>query len=133
MAGKGQELIPDPSKGAWLLNPPPDQFWADPFPIERDGRVWILLEVLPFNINCGYLAAVELFEDGSHGEAQTIMNTGSHLSYPFLLEWQGELYMLPEAGASREVTLWKCEQFPDRWTKASTFLHQHLLHRCHNH
>jgi len=44
-----------------------------------------------------------LFADGSHGEAQTILNTGSHLSYPFLLEWQGELYMLPEAGASREV------------------------------
>ncbi len=122
MAGKGQDLVPDPSKGTWFLNPPPDSFWADPFPIERDGRVWILLEVLPFATQCGYLAAVELFADGSHGEAQTIMNTGSHLSYPFLLEWQGELYMLPEAGASREVTLWKCEQFPDHWTKAATLL-----------
>jgi hypothetical protein len=122
MAGKEQELVPDPSKGAWFLNPPSDSFWADPFPIERDGRVWILLEVLPFATQCGYLAAVELFADGSHSEAQTIMNTGSHLSYPFIFEWQGELYMLPEAGASREVTLWKCEQFPDRWTKVSTFL-----------
>jgi hypothetical protein len=121
-AGKGQQLIPDPSKGEWFLNTPPDCFWADPFPIERDGRVWILLEVLPFATQCGYLAAVELFADGSHGAAQTILNTGSHLSYPFLLEWQGELYMLPEAGASREVTLWKCEQFPDRWTKAATLL-----------
>jgi hypothetical protein len=122
IAGKGQELIPDPRKGGWLLNPPADSFWADPFPIERDGRVWILLEVLPFATQCGYLAAVELLADGSHGAAQTILNTGSHLSYPFLLEWQGELYMLPEAGASREVTLWKCEQFPDQWTKAATLL-----------
>jgi hypothetical protein len=78
--------------------------------------------VLPFATQCGYLAAIELFADGSYGEVQTMLSTGSHLSYPFIFEWQGELYMLPEAGASREVTLWKCEQFPDRWTKASTFL-----------
>jgi hypothetical protein len=122
VAGKGNELIPDPSKHQWLLNPPADSFWADPFPVEQDGRVWILLEVLPFTTQCGYLAAVELFADGSHGEAQTIMNTGSHLSYPFILNYQGDIYMLPEAGASREVTLWKCEQFPDRWTKAATLL-----------
>ncbi len=122
MAGKGQELLPDPSKGEWFLNPPADCFWADPFPIEKDGRVWILLEVLPFATQCGYLAAVELFADGSHSAAQTIMNTGSHLSYPFIFESQDELYMLPEAGASREVALWKCEQFPDRWIKVATLL-----------
>lgn len=122
VAGKGNELLPDPSNSKWLLNPPADSFWADPFPIERDGRVWILLEVLPFATWRGYLVAVELFADGSHGEAQPILTTDSHLSYPFVFHYQGELYMLPEAGASREVTLWKCEQFPDRWTKAATLL-----------
>jgi hypothetical protein len=122
VAGKGNELLPDPSTGKWLLNPPSDSFWADPFPIERDGRVWILLEVLPFATWRGYLVAVELFADGSHGEAQTILSIDSHLSYPFIFNYQDELYMLPEAGASRDVTLWKCEQFPDRWTKAATLL-----------
>ncbi len=102
VAGTGQDLIPDPSKGEWFLNPPADSFWADPFPIEKDGRVWILVEVLPFATQRGYLAAIELFADGSHGEAQTIMMTESHLSYPFIFAWQGELYLLPEAGASRE-------------------------------
>lgn len=122
VAGKGNDLLPDPSQYQWLLNPPADSFWADPFPIERDGRVWILLEVLPFATWRGYLVAVELFADGSHGAAQTILTQDYHLSYPFIFEWQGELYMLPEAGESRAVTLWKCEQFPDRWTKAATLL-----------
>jgi hypothetical protein len=122
VAGKGQELIPDPSKGDWLMTPPADRFWADPFPIEKDGRVWILLEVLPFATQRGHLAAIELFEDGSYGKEETIMITESHLSYPFIFSWQDELYLLPEAGESREVTLWKCESFPDRWTKAATLL-----------
>ncbi len=122
VVGRGQDLIPDPNKGEWILNPPADSFWADPFPIEKDGRVWILLEVLPFATQRGHLAAVELFADGSHGETQIIMMPESHLSYPFVFGWQGELYLLPEAGESREVTLWKCEQFPSRWTKAATLL-----------
>jgi hypothetical protein len=104
------------------LNPPVDCFWADPFPIENDGRVWILLEELPFATQRGHLAAVELFADGSYGEAKTIMMPESHLSYPFIFSWQGELYLLPEACESRELTLWKCEQFPHRWTKAATLL-----------
>lgn len=125
VAGTGHDLIPDfsaSSKRQWYLNPPADSLWADPFPIEKDGRVWILLEVLPFAKQRGHLAAIELFAGGSHGEPQTIMTTESHLSYPFIFEWQGELYLLPEAGESREVTLWKCERFPDRWSKAATLL-----------
>lgn len=122
VAGTGQDLIPDPSKGKWFLDPPADSFWADPFPVEKDGRIWILLEVLPFTTQQGYLAAVELFADGSYGEPRTIMKTDSHLSYPFIFIWQDEFYLLPEAGESREVSLWKCEQFPDRWTKAATLL-----------
>jgi hypothetical protein len=122
VVGKGQDLVPDPSKHQWLLNPPADCFWADPFPVEKEGRLWVLLEVLPFSTSCGYLAAVELFADGCYSAVQPIMNTGSHLSYPFLFNWQGELYMLPEAGATREVTLWQCKNFPDAWTKAATLL-----------
>ena len=122
VVGKSQDLVPDPKQHQWLLNPPPDCFWADPFPVEKDGRLWVLLEVLPFSTQCGYLAAVELFADGSYSAAQTIMDTASHLSYPFVFNWQGELYMLPEAGATREVSLWKCEQFPNQWTKAATLL-----------
>jgi hypothetical protein len=122
VAGKEQALVPDPSKAEWTLMPPADSFWADPFPIEKDGRVWILLEVLPFATWRGHLAAVELLPNGNHSAAQNIMLQDYHLSYPFLLEWQGELYMLPEAGVSRAVTLWRCEQFPDRWTKAATLL-----------
>lgn len=122
VAGEGRALIPESKQAKWLLNPPADSFWADPFIIEKDNRIWVLLEVLPFSTQRGYLAAIELFADGSHGELQTIMMTDYHLSYPFILEWQDELYLLPEAGASSEAALWKCEKFPTHWTKAAVLL-----------
>lgn len=80
VVGRGQPLVADPKQAEWLLNPPANSFWADPFPLEKDGRVWILLEVLPFDTQRGYLAAVELFADGSYGESQTIMAADYHLS-----------------------------------------------------
>lgn len=122
VAGQSQALLPDPKTATWQLIPPNDCFWADPFPVEKDGRVWIFLEALPFATNRGHLAAVELYADGTHSAAQNIMLKDYHLSYPFLLHWQNELYLLPEAGESREVALWRCIDFPHQWEKAATLL-----------
>ncbi len=115
-------LIPNPQQKKWLLNPPSDSFWADPFILEKEERIWLLFEVLPFATQRGYLAAVELFADGSYSSPQNVMVADYHLSYPFFIEWEGEIYLLPEAGESKEISLWKCEEFPGRWTKAATFL-----------
>jgi hypothetical protein len=38
-----------------------------------------------------------------------------HLSYPFLIEEDGELYMVPEASLSGAITLYRCVDFPARW------------------
>lgn len=120
--GKGTDLMPDPKQAHWLVMPPSDSFWADPFPIEQNGRLWLLFEALPFAKNRGYLAAMELFADGTHSEVQTIMTQDYHLSYPFYFHWQGDLYLLPEAGESRQLTAWRCVEFPTRWEKAAVLL-----------
>jgi hypothetical protein len=39
------------------------------------------------------------------------------LSYPFVFEWNGELWMVPESGANRTVELYRCAGLPDRWEK----------------
>lgn len=123
VAGTGKSLLPDPATGKkWVLEPPSDRFWADPFPVICDGRKWILIEELPFSTMQGHLAAIELFEDGSHGDAQTIMAHARHLSYPFVFEWNSELYMVPESGSANNVVLWKCLQFPNKWTEVATLL-----------
>lgn len=40
-----------------------------------------------------------------------------HLSYPFLIKHQGEVYMIPEMAESNEIALYKAESFPNNWKK----------------
>ncbi|WP_394754525.1 hypothetical protein [Crenothrix sp.] len=121
VAGVGNDMIPHPI-GQWFLVPKSDCFWADPFPWEHEDRQWIFLEELPFSTQRGYLVAIELFKDGSHSDAQPVMIADTHLSYPFLFKWDGDLYMVPESGVARNIVLWKCVSFPNKWQQVTELL-----------
>jgi hypothetical protein len=99
----------------WLM-PPKDRFWADPFAIVRDGRYFIFFEELVFARGRAHISVVEVAPDGSHSQPVPVLERPYHLSYPFLIEQDGELYMVPETGRNRAVELYRCTRFPDRWT-----------------
>ena len=104
------------------LVPPRDRFWADPFAVEYRGRYFIFFEELPYRTGKGRLMAMEVFEHAEPGEAQVILERPYHLSYPFVFDWEGALYMVPETMENRTVELYRCEAFPHRWR-----LHEVLL------
>ncbi len=51
-----------------------------------------------------------------------MLSPGYHLSFPFLFEHDGQLFMLPESCASRRIELWRCTAFPDSWELHRTAL-----------
>jgi hypothetical protein len=101
--------------GFHFLMPPRDRFWADPFPMERDGRHFIFFEELLFATGKGHISVMEVRRDGSHTEPVKVLERGYHLSYPFLIEESGDLFMVPETGQNRTVEMYRCVNFPDRW------------------
>jgi hypothetical protein len=121
VVGQGTEILPT-SKPKWLLTPPNDRFWADPFLVERDGRSWVFVEELLHSTFRGHLAVIELLNDGTYRPTKIILSSEKHLSYPFVFEWADDVYMVPESSASRNVVLWKCVRFPDCWTAVATLL-----------
>ena len=78
-------------------------FWADPFIAEQDGRRFIFFEELSPETNRGHLAAVEVHADGRIGDPVNVLMRDFHLSYPFLFEYQGSLFMAPECASSGRV------------------------------
>jgi hypothetical protein len=104
------------------LVPPMDRVWADPFAVEHGGRYFVFCEEQGVGSPKAHIAAIEVFEDGEPGEAQIALERPYHLSYPFVFEWQGSLYMLPESGENGTVEIYRCEAFPLRWR-----LHRVLL------
>ncbi|HEX8964767.1 MAG TPA: hypothetical protein VF801_17335 [Rhodocyclaceae bacterium] len=104
------------------LLPPKDRIWADPFPLERHGRHFIFFEEVPFATGKGHIAVIEIGEDGRRSEPVTVLQRSFHLSYPFLIEHEGTLFMVPESGQNRSVDLYRCMRFPDVWRFEKTLL-----------
>lgn len=99
--------------------PPPDRMWADPFVVSRDDADYIFVEEVELSTNKGVIVCLRRDAKGTE-RLGVVIEEPFHLSYPFLLEFDGELYMLPESSADRRTYLWKCESFPMKWEKKLT-------------
>ena len=98
------------------------RFYADPFPIERDGRLLLFVEDFAHALGYGVISAVEFGGTGPVGVPRPVLDIGSHLSYPFVFEHRGAVWMVPESVATGTVDLFRAEMFPDRWVKEATLL-----------
>jgi hypothetical protein len=85
----------------------------------RDGRPYLFIEEQPLDTRKGHLSVLAL-EGGRWSAPVKVLETGSHLSNPFVFEHGGALYMIPESAANRSVDLYRCDRFPDRWTHVRT-------------
>ena len=101
---------------------PPGRFWADPFPIVVNGRVWVFFEDYSFASRQALISCAPVSADGELGAVVTALECPYHLSYPFVFEHRGQLYLIPESRDEERVDLWRCRRFPDDWTRAGTLL-----------
>ncbi len=101
---------------------PNNRFFADPVPISWQGRTFVFFEDLDHRTNKGTISAIEFDGAGPVGEVIPVLEEPWHLSYPFLIEHEGDLWMIPESSAHNDVPLYKCVSFPDKWERHSTLL-----------
>ena len=58
---------------------------------------------------------MEIFEDGHYEILGEVIREPFHLSFPYLFEYEDELYMIPESSAANSIRLYKCTDFPMQW------------------
>ncbi len=104
------------------LFPPRSAFWADPFILERHGKTYIFFEELPYKTELGHISYVEVGRDCRLSEPQIALKRPYHLSYPFIFEYRGELYMIPETADNRAIEMYRCARFPDQWEYHKTVM-----------
>ena len=93
---------------------PKDQWVADPFLFEVDGKHYLFCEQYEEQLNragIGYF----VFEDGIPRNKGIVIRRPYHMSYPCVFSHQGEIYMIPETGANRTIELYRAVEFPDKW------------------
>jgi hypothetical protein len=101
--------------GFTRLMPPKDRDWADPFVIEKGGRYYVFFEELPRAAGKAHIAMIEIDAEGRWSKPVPVLERDYHLSYPFLLEHDGALYMVPETAQNGTVEVYRCTDFPRRW------------------
>ncbi len=106
----------------WLPPQKPFCFIADPFGITHGSRHYIFAESYDYRDKRGkivfheYSAELKLLRSGD------ALVQPFHLSYPFLLEHAGDVYMLPEAHRGGGLTLYRARALPDDWEPLCTLL-----------
>lgn len=102
--------------------PPKDRFWADPFPVEHEGRHYIFIEELVYSRGRGWISVMPIDEKGRWETPVKVLERDYHLSYPFTFRHDGTWYMIPETQANRTVEMYRCKRFPDEWEPHSVLL-----------
>jgi hypothetical protein len=104
----------------WFPDPGPLRFHADPFGVWRDDRFYVFVEVYDYRDRVGAIEVLTFDRDFQLLDRQSALKEPWHLSYPVIIETDGDTYMLPEAHKSGRLTLYRAEDFPTRWTPVQT-------------
>ncbi len=113
LAGKSQD-VPDPRQLRPIL-PPSGRFWADPHAVRKDGATYVFFEDASLQSGRGHIAVMRQDAEGQFSVPVTALDRPYHLSYPFVFEWEGHHYMIPESAENRTIELYRCTRFPDQW------------------
>lgn len=98
------------------------RYWAaDPMIFEHDGAVCIFAELYDYT-KCRGVIGVSVFDGKGFGKWQPIIVEDTHLSYPFVFEHDGKVYMIPESSAAKKLTLYEAVKFPFAWKRSKTIL-----------
>lgn len=96
-----------------IINPK-SRFLADPFVISHREQSVIFAEDYFYSDNKGRISAI-LLEDNNPRFLGVVLEEDFHLSYPFVFEENGTIYMIPETSKRKQIRLYRCEEFPLKW------------------
>ena len=110
----GVEIAPP----IWLPAMPSFQFMADPFGFWRDDLLQVFVETYDYRVRIGRIEVLTYDANLKLVAARRpALSEPWHLSYPFVFEAEGSIWMLPEAHKSRGLTLYRATDFPTGWER----------------
>ena len=104
------------------LIPPIDRFWADPFIWFHEDNYYVFAEEVLYSTHRGRIVCLTLDKELNIQSNQIVLERPYHLSYPFLFEYQDQLYMIPETKGNKRIELYRCVHFPDQWEFVKTLV-----------
>uniref|UniRef100_A0A1D1Y1X6 Glucosamine inositolphosphorylceramide transferase 1 n=1 Tax=Anthurium amnicola TaxID=1678845 RepID=A0A1D1Y1X6_9ARAE len=106
----------------------PSNFVADPF-LYIDGKsVYLFFETKNSITLQGDIGVAKSSDNGSTWRHVGIaLNEEWHLSYPFVFDYHGQIYLMPESSKRGELRLYRAVDFPLQWTLEKVILKKPLI------
>lgn len=97
------------------LLPPPERAWSDPCLVEHQGRHYVFMHEWHEPTQQGRIVCMQLTEQGGYSLPIVVLERPYSVSYPFIFNYQGEYYLIPETLENQQVELYRCTEFPQKW------------------
>jgi predicted ATP-grasp superfamily ATP-dependent carboligase/protein-tyrosine-phosphatase len=106
----------------WLANPKNNEFLADPFGIEKNGKNHVFYEHFNYHSFIGKINSAEIKDGRLINISKEAIRLPVHASYPYLFQEENEIYCVLETFSQNQIDLYKAEEFPHHWKKAATLV-----------
>ena len=104
------------------------QFFADPFIYKSEsGDYRILYEELNYNEQYGNISQFILNKKNQVISSEVLIDTKSHLSYPFIFYENGKMYVFPEASSSGKLSCYEYDSQEQKQTFKKDIVNLPLL------
>ena len=110
-----------PIKGLWKAKP--ILFKADPFLFVKDDELYLFYE-LQYGFDPGQIMMIKTHDLKNWTKPVVVLKEPFHLSFPFILEDNGEIYMIPESEADNSIRLYKANRDLSSFSFVRTLLSQ---------
>ena len=94
----------------------PGHFFGDPFVLERNKKHYVFVEDYIKKDSKAVISVIEIDDKDNHNHFTNIIEEDFHLSFPFIFEYENDLFMVPESSENKDIRLYKCLKFPNIWT-----------------
>jgi len=91
----------------------------DPFVFEYNSETYIFAEVYDALRSRGTIGYCK-WDGKKFSKWKQVIIENYHLSYPFIFEHDGEIYIMPESFLNNDLHLYKALKFPDKWQQINT-------------
>ncbi|MGM0414221.1 MAG: glucosamine inositolphosphorylceramide transferase family protein [Bacillota bacterium] len=97
-------------------------FVADPFIIKVNDIYYLFFEIMNLDSGQGDIGLAMSKDGVAWAYKGLVLREPYHLSYPWVFEWAGDYYMVPEINKARAIRLYQADDFPYSWKPVTELL-----------
>ena len=106
----------------WTAYREKHQMVADPSLMPSRDGMRILCEEFSWFSETGRILEITAAPDGTLSRGTPAIDEAVHLSYPYILEYEGEIYCIPECMERREIALYRWDRNTKKWMRDCALL-----------